>query len=312
MMSWLCPPNRSARLSFPFGPSKTYFFSTFSHGISRRSRLSSSRRCVNSLSLANSFLRASSHAAGETSFWFVFPVVAVVISHSFSTFVRSLFSLFFLRRTFTSSAVTPPPETTLPATIAALATHAGHMDASLSGLGFRSRLNSLIEVGPPRRHSFAMFFLNHAEGFVMELDQGLAVFLAQAILQVGAHRIGHEQRPDNFEQRGTLDGLHMSPQVAVTLAQIAEPASARPGLEHHRHFLFWRLVRGSQLLEQRGKGRFHGRSHVNFLRHREGQAFNSWHCWRNAHVFLLKKSPVRRGVVGAPGPGAMGLQSARG
>src|ERR1700728_2039132 len=45
--------------------------------------------------------------------------------YSFS--FESLFSPFFLRRTFATSAVNPPVETTLPTTTPALAKHAGHI-----------------------------------------------------------------------------------------------------------------------------------------------------------------------------------------
>src|SRR5438270_212289 len=41
--SWLRPSNRSASVSLPFGPSKTYGFSIFTQGSAPRSRASSSR-----------------------------------------------------------------------------------------------------------------------------------------------------------------------------------------------------------------------------------------------------------------------------
>src|ERR1700735_4248438 len=66
-MSWLRPANRSDNVCFPFGPSKTYSFLTFSQGNSRRRRLSSSRRWVNSLSLRRSSFLAVSHSAGSTT-----------------------------------------------------------------------------------------------------------------------------------------------------------------------------------------------------------------------------------------------------
>src|SRR5260370_20746092 len=79
-MSWLLPPNRSASVSLPFGPSKTYFFSTFSQGSSRRCRLSSSRTRENSFSFFNSSLRAASHAAGGTTFGCSIALVAMTDS----------------------------------------------------------------------------------------------------------------------------------------------------------------------------------------------------------------------------------------
>ena len=52
-------------------------------------------------------------------------IVVDIVVHSFS--FESLFSPFFLRRTFTTSAVSPPVETALPNTTVALAIHAGHI-----------------------------------------------------------------------------------------------------------------------------------------------------------------------------------------
>src|ERR1700728_1589682 len=79
MASWPLRPNRSDSVSFPFAPSKTYFFSIFSHGNSRRRRLSSSRIRVNSFSFVRNCLRAASHSAGVTAFVEDFSIVAVVI-----------------------------------------------------------------------------------------------------------------------------------------------------------------------------------------------------------------------------------------
>src|ERR1035438_5615416 len=67
-MSWLRPSKRPASVSLPLGPSKTYCFSTFSQGSSRRCRLSSSRNRVNSFSFVRYSLRAASHSACETIF----------------------------------------------------------------------------------------------------------------------------------------------------------------------------------------------------------------------------------------------------
>src|ERR1700758_5074920 len=100
MMSWFFPPNRSARLSFPLGPSNRYFLSTFSQGISRRSRLSSSRKRVNSFSLAKSFLRAASHSAEGTTFALAFSIVAVVITSLLLFFRRIVFLALLLAKDF--------------------------------------------------------------------------------------------------------------------------------------------------------------------------------------------------------------------
>ena len=54
-------------LSYTFGPSKTYSLSTFSHGSSRRLRLSASRSRVKAFSSARNFRRASTHLSCETT-----------------------------------------------------------------------------------------------------------------------------------------------------------------------------------------------------------------------------------------------------
>src|SRR5260370_29176338 len=66
-MSWLLPSKSSASVSPPFGPSKTYCFSTFSQGRARRCRASSSRSRVNFFSFARNFLRASIQPLCDTT-----------------------------------------------------------------------------------------------------------------------------------------------------------------------------------------------------------------------------------------------------
>src|SRR5713226_5792283 len=68
-MSWLLFSKSSANVSLPLGPSKTYCLSTFSHGSSRRCRLSSSRCRVNSFSFVRNAVRAESHSSCETTGW---------------------------------------------------------------------------------------------------------------------------------------------------------------------------------------------------------------------------------------------------
>src|SRR6266702_1271969 len=68
-MSWLLFSKSSAKVSLPLSPSKTYCLSTFSHGSSRRCRLSSSRSRVNSFSFARNAVRAESHSSCETTGW---------------------------------------------------------------------------------------------------------------------------------------------------------------------------------------------------------------------------------------------------
>ena len=64
--SWLRPSNRSASVSLPFGPSKTYGFSIFTQGSARRSRASSSRCRVSAFSFASSASRAFVHSSCDT------------------------------------------------------------------------------------------------------------------------------------------------------------------------------------------------------------------------------------------------------
>src|SRR5713101_6844493 len=66
-ISWLLRSKRSASVSLPFGPSKTYCFSTLSQGSSRRCRLNSSRCLLNSFSFWSSSFRLAIHSFGETT-----------------------------------------------------------------------------------------------------------------------------------------------------------------------------------------------------------------------------------------------------
>src|SRR5207248_11170722 len=61
------PSNKSASVSFPSGPSKTYSFSTFTIGSLRRAALSASRCRENSFSRFNKSFRATSHSAADTT-----------------------------------------------------------------------------------------------------------------------------------------------------------------------------------------------------------------------------------------------------
>src|ERR1700674_986262 len=91
-INWLLPSKRSARVSFPLGPSNTYCFSTFSHGSSRRCRLNSSRNLVNSFSFLSNSFRDSIHSFGETTSCPRIPalVTCVAIAFSCSVFVSVL------------------------------------------------------------------------------------------------------------------------------------------------------------------------------------------------------------------------------
>src|SRR5215510_12321505 len=73
------PSNRSSKHALPFGPSNSYFFSTATHGIRRRSAASASRARVNSFSFTRSFCRAASHSFGDTTFGLFISDVSVCV-----------------------------------------------------------------------------------------------------------------------------------------------------------------------------------------------------------------------------------------
>ena len=88
---------------------------------------------------------------------------------------------------------------------------------------FCSRPDAIEDISPAFHHTLSVGILNKPEGGVVKLDQRSAVFLAQPVLHIRDSRIGHEQRSRNFEQRRPLDGLHVSPEVSVAIAQVAVP-----------------------------------------------------------------------------------------
>jgi hypothetical protein len=79
-------------------------------------------------------------------------------------------------------------------------------------------------------------------------------------------------RSGNLEQRGSLDRLHVSPEMTIVISEIAEPAAAGPGFDDHGQRLpVGRFVAGPHLLQQRVEGGVHGGTHVNLLRHIQGE-----------------------------------------
>src|SRR5215813_11929020 len=86
------PSNRSSRLALPLGPSNSYFFSTASHGIRRRSAASASRAWVSSFSFTRSCWRAASHSCDGTTFgismfFSFFDVIVCVLILPFVLFI---------------------------------------------------------------------------------------------------------------------------------------------------------------------------------------------------------------------------------
>src|SRR5271170_961966 len=86
MMSWLLPQNKSANVTLPVGPSKTYSFSILTHGNLRRSRFNLSRSFENLFSFARSFLRATSHCFCETTLRFSILRAVLIFGINFSVF----------------------------------------------------------------------------------------------------------------------------------------------------------------------------------------------------------------------------------
>jgi hypothetical protein len=92
--------------------------------------------------------------------------------------------------------------------------------------------------------------------FVVESDQGDALFFGQPALHIRDPGIGHDQRSGDLDQRRPLDGLYHSPEIAVAIRQIAESPAARPRLEFHRHRPAVRcVITRPDLFQQSGEGR---------------------------------------------------------
>src|SRR6266705_1293615 len=101
--------------------------------------------------------------------------------------------------------------------------------------GLRALADVFVNIGPAFNDAGSVLLRNQTETGVAELDHGDAVFFTQAVLHVIGDRVGHEERPGNFQQSRPLDGLHEAPEVTVAFAEIAEPAPAWPRFELHRH-----------------------------------------------------------------------------
>src|SRR5258708_4428453 len=101
--------------------------------------------------------------------------------------------------------------------------------------GLRLLAHPLVDVAPAGRHSFSVILLDQSERRVLELDQCSTVGLNQAVLHIRDDRIGHEQWPVDFKQCRALDGLYVSPEMTVPIAQIAVPPSPGPRLNLHGH-----------------------------------------------------------------------------
>src|SRR6185312_7177448 len=83
--------------------------------------------------------------------------------------------------------------------------------------------NPFENVTPAFQEAPTVLFLNYPERLVMKLDQRATFGFTQSVLKVRNYRVRHEQRSADFQQRGTLDCLHMSPEMSIVASLIAEP-----------------------------------------------------------------------------------------
>src|SRR5229473_1705842 len=95
------PSNKSSRLALPLGPSNSYFLSTATHGIRRRSAASASRERVRDFSFTRSCWRAASHSGCDTIGGGFMARCSFPCSLSLSLLVAILFLRCFLRQTET-------------------------------------------------------------------------------------------------------------------------------------------------------------------------------------------------------------------
>src|SRR3984893_2526719 len=208
---------------------------------------------------------------------------------------RELEAVLIRRQIFAANAVTPPVDTTLPAIIPALARHTGHISppscatSSVHALTFRTHANPFVNVRPTFHHALPVLVGDQSEPQVVKLDQRSSRLLAQPVLQVRHHRIGHHQWPANLQQRWPFNRLHHAPEVPVVISQIAIPPSARPCFQLHRQLVSFRRVVIFQLLEQRRECYLQRRLHMNFLRYFQRQILDFLSCrnHRFSSTFLL-------------------------
>src|SRR5258708_25908512 len=103
--SWLFPSNNSASVCLPSGESKTYCFSIFSHGRSRRCLLSASRSFVNFFSSFSSSFRALSQASCETTLRVFSPEMVCILA-----MIRLPFPLLYCCRERSCKFCSKPPQ----------------------------------------------------------------------------------------------------------------------------------------------------------------------------------------------------------
>src|SRR5882724_2896782 len=170
---------------------------------------------------------------------------------------------------------------------------------SMSGIGLPFHLldpapDAVYQKRPALRQLLAIAFREQADRRVAERDRGPPALFLEPVLKVRGHAERHHERSRDLEQRGPLDCLHVTPQVSVAVAQVAEPAAAGPSLELHGHGgVVVPLVGGAYLLEQRRERRGDGRADVNFLHDVERQIVDGWgDCGHGCFLGLVSLSPL--------------------
>ena len=103
--------------------------------------------------------------------------------------------------------------------------------------GLGAPADALAERGPSFGQTLSVVVWHEPERRVPEHDERAAVDFLQTVLHVGNDRRRYEQRPCDLEQRRPFDRLHVSPEMAVVLGEIAEPSAARPRFDRQRQRL---------------------------------------------------------------------------
>src|SRR5215471_15654597 len=101
MINCLRPSNKSSRVTLPWGPSNSYFFSTAIHGIRRRSAASASRERVRVFSFMRSCCCAASHSCRDTTAGVFIAICPFCCSLFLSLLVAMSFLLCFLEQSET-------------------------------------------------------------------------------------------------------------------------------------------------------------------------------------------------------------------
>src|ERR1035441_10289085 len=264
-------------------------------------RLSSSRSRVNSFSLRKSSLRAVSHSAGGTTAVATSVLLVIAAIFNVAMFIspfRHILRITLLPANHLHGERGNPARRHHTARQQPCAGHAswahrfllvcGHAGRLLPALSLSPLAHARVHVGPALSHALFVIVRNKSECHVVELDQRSPIFFAQPVLQIRNHRIRHEQRSGDFDKRRPLDGLHVSPEMAVAITQVAVPPSAGPRLDLHRHSLALRcVILRSKLFQQRRERHLQRRPHVNFLRNVCCQTLNARCCCRVHRSSLL-------------------------